>query len=104
MQLVILISKLQALDPAMKPKFDRLTAAVKGYLVRRLLKTEKMRNLIQTIHDTVELVLNLYEEGTANAGRVKPTVKPEDLALHSRLIQQVGLLNHCIPMVGQGQT
>jgi len=33
----------------MQPKFARVTAAVKGYLTRRLLKTTKVQDIIKTI-------------------------------------------------------
>jgi len=76
----------------MKPKFDRVTACIKGYLVRRLLKTEKVVNLLQTIHDTVELILNLYaegEDGRGDEGSRGISVMAGDKGLHARLIQQV---------------
>jgi centrosomal protein CEP110 len=72
----------------MKPKFDKLTAVVKGYLTRRLLNTEKIQNIIETIRDTVELLLRLYEENPANAQGLTE-IKQEDQNLHHRLVQQV---------------
>ncbi len=75
----------------MKPKFDRVTAAVKGFLIRRLLNTEKIQNLIQTIRDTVELLLKLYEEVPPDPNREGFEVKPEEQELNRRLLQQVNL-------------
>lgn len=39
----------QAYSPQMQPKFERVSAAVKGYLTRRLLKTQKVQDVIKTI-------------------------------------------------------
>lgn len=73
----------------MKPKYDRVTAAAKGYLTRRLLRTEKIQTIIQTIRDTVALLLKLYEENPPNEqGLIE--IKLEDQGLHIRLVQQVG--------------
>jgi hypothetical protein len=60
---------------------------VKGYLVRRLLHTEKIQIIIQTIKDTVELLLKLYEEG--KPGERGFGVGSQDEELHRRLLQQV---------------
>jgi centrosomal protein CEP110 len=68
----------------MKPKFDKLSASVKGHLTRRLLATEKIQIIVQTIRDTVELLLKLYEENSSVG-----IIKEEDLGLHNRLIQQL---------------
>ena len=80
---------LQASDPAMHPKFCRLTATAKGFLIRRLLRTEKVQMIIQTIKDTVELVLKLYEEFPQLKIRGSTDVRPEDANLCRRLFQQV---------------
>ena len=37
----------------MKPKFDCVSAAVKGYLTRRLLKTHKVQEIIKTINVSI---------------------------------------------------
>lgn len=74
----------------MKPKFDRISASVKGYLIRRLLNTEKVQIIVQTIRDTVDLLLKLYEEAPSASGNT-PCVKPQDNELHQRLIQQVAV-------------
>ncbi|CAG7716984.1 unnamed protein product [Allacma fusca] len=76
-------------DPEMQPKFARATAAAKGFLVRRLLKTEKIQMIIQTIRDTVELVLKLYEEVPELKVRGWKGVNPEDADLCRRLFQQL---------------
>lgn len=71
----------------MKQKYDRVTAYVRGYLTRRLLHTDKIQTIIQTIRDTVDFVLKLYEENPKNPAHLQ--VKPEDVNLHRMLIQQV---------------
>jgi centrosomal protein CEP110 len=76
-------------DPGMQGKFARATAAGKGFLVRRLLKTEKLQMIIQTIRDTVELVLKLYEEVPQLKVRGWKGVNTEDADLCRRLFQQL---------------
>ena len=73
----------------MQPKFARITAIAKGFLVRRLLRTEKLQMIIQTIRDTVEMVLKLYEEVPELKIRGWKGVKSEDADLCRRLFQQV---------------
>lgn len=77
----------RALEPAMQIKFNKVSAVVKGYLTRRLLNTEKVQIIVQTIRDTVDLILRLYEE--APGAGTGLAVKPQDSDLHQRLIQQV---------------
>lgn len=58
----------------------------RGYLTRRLLKTERVQNLIQTIKDTLMCAMDLHHETIEN-------IQPADIELHRRLIQQVIDLN-----------
>lgn len=74
----------------MKVKFERVSAAVKGHLTRRLLNTEKVQIVVQTIRDTVELLLKLYEEAPAITESM-PSVRPQDSGLHQRLVQQASI-------------
>ncbi|KAJ1531831.1 hypothetical protein ONE63_000483 [Megalurothrips usitatus] len=60
----------------------RIQAGVRGYLTRRLLKTERVQNCITTIRDTIVCALQLQRE-------CAPNVEPSDLQLHGRLIQQL---------------
>ncbi|EEZ99665.1 centriolar coiled-coil protein of 110 kDa [Tribolium castaneum] len=55
-------------------------AAVRGYLVRRLIRTEKVQGLIDTIKDALLCAIQLH-----NA----EVIEPADVELHRRLIQQV---------------
>ncbi|KAF5290275.1 hypothetical protein FQR65_LT11608 [Abscondita terminalis] len=59
-----------------------LTAAVRGYLVRRLKCTERVTNLIQTIRDALICAMSLHSETT-------DSIQPQDVELHRRLIQQI---------------
>lgn len=57
-------------------------AHVKGYLVRRIMATDKVRGLIQTIKDALICAMELHSESTEN-------INASDVELHRRLIQQV---------------
>lgn len=59
-------------------------AHVKGYLVRRIMATDKVRSLIQTIKDALICAMDLHSESTEN-------IRASDVELHRRLIQQVKL-------------
>jgi hypothetical protein len=50
----------QVFDPAMQPKFDKVSAAVKGYLTRRLLKTPKVQEIIQKLSVSHFLKFSLF--------------------------------------------
>lgn len=60
----------------------KIQAGVRGYLTRRLLKTERVQNCITTIRDTIVCALQLQRD-------CAPHVEPSDLQLHGRLIQQL---------------
>ncbi|XP_069672704.1 uncharacterized protein Cp110 isoform X2 [Periplaneta americana] len=60
----------------------RITAAVRGYLTRRVFRTARVQDLISTIRDTLLCAMQLNQE-------CWPDITPEDVALHRRLIQQV---------------
>ena len=51
----------QVFDPAMQQKFARVSAAVKGYLTRRLLKTQKVREILKTINVNNVFTLNIQK-------------------------------------------
>ncbi|XP_044254483.1 centriolar coiled-coil protein of 110 kDa [Tribolium madens] len=55
-------------------------AAVRGYLVRRLIRTEKVQGLIDTIKDALLCAIQLHNADV---------IEPADVELHRRLIQQV---------------
>ena len=59
----------------------RLSALVRGYLTRRLLATDRVQGIIQTIGDTTNCLKDL------NQGNL--TILPSDVELHRRLIAQL---------------
>ncbi|XP_013145653.1 PREDICTED: uncharacterized protein LOC106108886 isoform X3 [Papilio polytes] len=59
----------------------RIVAYAKGYLVRRLLRTERVQATVQTIRDALLCALQLHQE---RAG-----IRGPDVDLHRRLIQQI---------------
>ncbi len=59
----------------------RLSALVRGYLTRRLLATDRVQAILQTIRDTTTCLKEL------NQGSL--TILPSDVELHRRLIQQL---------------
>ncbi|GFG28984.1 hypothetical protein Cfor_06937 [Coptotermes formosanus] len=65
----------------------RITAAARGFLTRRLLRTARVQDLIVTIRDTVLCALKVHQDSWSN-------ITPEDVALHGRLIQQVTAACH----------
>ena len=70
----------EALSEEMRPKFDRVSAAAKGYLTRRLLRTGRVRSLLTSMKDTMSAALDLHRSRS---------VKAEDVDLHRRLLQQL---------------
>ncbi|CAN8003240.1 unnamed protein product [Ixodes hexagonus] len=75
----------QTLHPRWRRSFARLTAMVRGHLTRRLMKTDRVQTIIQTIKDTLECALALHQEPHIKCG----TITAQDLELHQRLITQV---------------
>ncbi|XP_054276009.1 uncharacterized protein LOC128995127 isoform X2 [Macrosteles quadrilineatus] len=63
-----------------KEAATKLTACAKGYLTRRLLKTEKVQQLIELIKESLTCAFALQKE---------PHLKPNDLELHARLAHQL---------------
>lgn len=72
-------------DPHIESKTNaatKINAAVRGYLTRRLFKSERVQTLIQTIKDTLLCAMELHHENVEK-------IQPADIELHRRLIQQV---------------
>ncbi|XP_013409410.1 centriolar coiled-coil protein of 110 kDa-like isoform X1 [Lingula anatina] len=74
----------------MERKFCMLSAAVKGYLTRRLYRTEKVQAIIQTIKDTTDLAISIQTESPTK----KMAYLNQDKNLQDRVIAQLraGLL------------
>ncbi|XP_048407696.1 centriolar coiled-coil protein of 110 kDa-like isoform X3 [Stegostoma tigrinum] len=69
----------------MQKKFNKVTAVAKGFLTRRLMKTEKLKQLQQTVKDTLEFINNFRTEAPLKRG----TVSSQDLSLHERVVAQL---------------
>ncbi|KAM7296010.1 uncharacterized protein ISCGN_021215 [Ixodes scapularis] len=80
----------ETLDPRWRRGFARLTALVRGHLTRRLMKTDRVQTIIQTIKDTLECALALHQEPHIRCG----TITSQDLELHQRLITQLTAACH----------
>ncbi|CAN8008342.1 unnamed protein product [Ixodes pacificus] len=80
----------ETLDPRWRRSFARLTALVRGHLTRRLMKTDRVQTIIQTIKDTLECALALHQEPHIRCG----TITSQDLELHQRLITQLTAACH----------
>ncbi|XP_051744578.1 centriolar coiled-coil protein of 110 kDa-like isoform X3 [Ctenopharyngodon idella] len=63
----------------------RLTAIVKGFLTRRLLRTEKVKHLRQTVQDTQEFICSF----STNAPQRNDQLSEQDLSLQERVRAQL---------------
>ncbi|XP_028027468.1 uncharacterized protein LOC114240965 isoform X2 [Bombyx mandarina] len=59
----------------------KIVSYAKGYLVRRLMRTERVRGIVQTIKDALLCALQLHQE--------REGIRGADVDLHRRLIQQI---------------
>ncbi|NXG17671.1 CP110 protein, partial [Grallaria varia] len=75
----------QVFSPEIQMKFDKITAVGKGFLTRRLLQTEKLKHLKQTVKDTVEFIKNFQSEAPLKRG----SVSAQDASLHERVMAQL---------------
>ncbi|KAM4892165.1 centriolar coiled-coil protein of 110 kDa isoform 2-T2 [Sylvia borin] len=75
----------QVFTPEIQMKFDKITAVAKGFLTRRLLQTEKLKHLKQTVKDTLEFIRNFQSEAPLKRG----SVSAQDACLHERVMAQL---------------
>ncbi|NXH21270.1 CP110 protein, partial [Bucco capensis] len=75
----------QVFSPEIQVKFDKITAVAKGFLTRRLLQTEKLKHLKQTVKDTMEFIKNFQSEAPLKRGNVSA----QDASLHERVMAQL---------------
>ncbi|NXL50857.1 CP110 protein, partial [Podilymbus podiceps] len=75
----------QIFSPEIQMKFDKITAVAKGFLTRRLLQTEKLKHLKQTVKDTMEFIKNFQSEAPLKRG----SVSAQDASLHERVMAQL---------------
>nr|XP_027199772.1 centriolar coiled-coil protein of 110 kDa-like [Dermatophagoides pteronyssinus] len=70
-------------------KLRRLPAFVRGYLVRRLLSTGKLKNLRRTIRDTSAILVNFKKNLQTNSDDGRLLVTEQDVLFHRQLCQQL---------------
>ncbi|NXN67866.1 CP110 protein, partial [Himantopus himantopus] len=75
----------QVFSPEIQMKFNKITAVAKGFLTRRLLQTEKLKHLKQTVKDTMEFIKNFQSEAPLKRG----SVSAQDASLHERVMAQL---------------
>uniref|UniRef100_A0A8C8RNI6 Centriolar coiled-coil protein 110 n=1 Tax=Pelusios castaneus TaxID=367368 RepID=A0A8C8RNI6_9SAUR len=75
----------QVFSPEMQMKFNKITALAKGFLTRRLMQTEKLKYLRQTVKDTLEFIKNFQSEAPLKRG----TVSAQDACLQERVMAQL---------------
>ncbi|NWR46392.1 CP110 protein, partial [Regulus satrapa] len=75
----------QVFSPEIQMKFNKITALAKGFLTRRLLQTEKLKHLKQTVKDTLEFIKNFQSEAPLKRG----SVSAQDASLHERVMAQL---------------
>ncbi len=73
-----------AQTPENSVRFEKLSALIKGYLTRRLLKTEKVRTIVEAMKDIMTIALQLHDKIS-----VDNDTKLQDVQLHARLLQQL---------------
>lgn len=61
-----------------------INACARGYLVRRLFRTEHVQNIVKIVQETLILILNIHQEDGNDS--------QADNNLKSYLLQQVSLL------------
>ncbi|KAJ7305822.1 hypothetical protein JRQ81_010188 [Phrynocephalus forsythii] len=69
----------------MKRKLNKISALAKGFLTRRLLQTEKLKHLKQTVKDTMEFIKNFQSEAPLKRGNVSA----QDADLQERVAAQL---------------
>ncbi|XP_022521931.2 centriolar coiled-coil protein of 110 kDa [Astyanax mexicanus] len=73
------------LTPQLQKAMCRLTAIVQGFLTRQLLKTEKVKNLRQTVKDTQDFISSFHKEEPQKKG----SLTEQDLSLQERVRAQL---------------
>uniref|UniRef100_W5M4L6 Centriolar coiled-coil protein 110 n=1 Tax=Lepisosteus oculatus TaxID=7918 RepID=W5M4L6_LEPOC len=75
----------QSVPPELHRWLCRLTAVAKGFLTRRLLQTEKVKHLRQTVQDTKEFIRTFQSEAPLKRG----AISPQDMSLQERVLAQL---------------
>ncbi|KAM5329366.1 centriolar coiled-coil protein of 110 kDa isoform 1-T2 [Glossophaga mutica] len=75
----------QVISPEVQAKFNRITAVAKGFLTRRLMQTDKLKQLQQTVKDTMEFMKSFQSEAPLKRG----IVSAQDASLQERVLAQL---------------
>ncbi|XP_006876015.1 PREDICTED: centriolar coiled-coil protein of 110 kDa isoform X2 [Chrysochloris asiatica] len=75
----------QVFSPDVQGKFNKISAVAKGFLTRRLLQTEKLKQLRQTVKDTMEFMKSFQSEAPLKRG----VVSAQDVSLQERVLAQL---------------
>ncbi|XP_045060446.2 centriolar coiled-coil protein of 110 kDa isoform X2 [Desmodus rotundus] len=75
----------QVISPEVQAKFNRITAVAKGFLTRRLMQTDKLKQLRQTVKDTMEFMRSFQSEAPLKRG----IVSAQDASLQERVLAQL---------------
>ncbi|KAM8779200.1 centriolar coiled-coil protein of 110 kDa isoform 2-T3 [Rhynchonycteris naso] len=75
----------QVFSSEVQVKFNRITAVAKGFLTRRLMQTDKLKQLRQTVKDTMEFIRSFQSEAPLKRG----VVSAQDASLQERVLAQL---------------
>ncbi|XP_011375818.1 centriolar coiled-coil protein of 110 kDa isoform X1 [Pteropus vampyrus] len=75
----------QVFSPEIQTKFNKVTAVAKGFLTRRLMQTDKLKQLRQTVKDTMEFIRSFQSEAPLKRG----VVSAQDASLQERVLAQL---------------
>ncbi|XP_006212163.2 centriolar coiled-coil protein of 110 kDa isoform X3 [Vicugna pacos] len=75
----------QVFSPEVQAKFNKITAVAKGFLTRRLMQTDKLKQLRQTVKDTMEFIRSFQSEAPLKRG----VVSAQDASLQERVLAQL---------------
>jgi len=75
----------QVFSPEVQTKFNKITAVAKGFLTRRLMQTDKLKQLRQTVKDTMEFIRSFQSEAPLKRG----VVSAQDASLQERVLAQL---------------
>nr|XP_045377167.1 centriolar coiled-coil protein of 110 kDa isoform X4 [Camelus bactrianus] len=75
----------QVFSPEVQAKFNKITAVAKGFLTRRLMQTDKLKQLRQTVKDTMEFIRSFQSEAPLKRG----VVSAQDASLQARVLAQL---------------
>ncbi|KAL1774555.1 centriolar coiled-coil protein of 110 kDa isoform X1 [Sigmodon hispidus] len=75
----------QVFSPEIQVKFNKITAVAKGFLTRKLMQTDKLKQLRQTVKDTMEFMRSFQSEAPLKRG----VVSAQDASLQERVLAQL---------------